>query len=476
MTSDNFRIEVDALGKVYVENDKFWGAQTQRSIENFDISRKNTPMCSQIIKALALIKKSAAKVNIEYGLLDKSIGNAIQKAADKIIAGTMNSQFPLSIWQSGSGTQTNMNVNEVISNLAIELLGGAIGTKDPVHPNDHVNLSQSSNDTFPTAVHIAIAQETHQRLLPALIQCREIFNTKTEEFSEIIKTGRTHLQDATPITLGQEFSAFADCFKQGINLIADALISIYEIAQGGTAVGTGLNTLQGFDDHVAEKIREFTRLPFRPAQNKFYALSSRTPLLQFSSALNAIACDVHKIANDIRLLSSGPRCGIGEIILPSNEPGSSIMPGKVNPTQCEAATMVAVQVMGNHYSVAMGASNGQLQLNVYTPLIAYNTLQSIEILSDMLLSFSENCIQGIIPNYGKIKYNIENSLMSVTALNPLIGYDNSGEIAKFAHEHSTTLKEAAKHTGLISDEDFDKCMVFANMTSPTSCHREDDDE
>ncbi len=416
-----------------------------------------------LIKALAIVKLAAARVNVKYGVLDKQIGDAICNAASEIINGKFDREFPLLVWQTGSGTQTNMNINEVISNRAIEAAGGVLGSKFPVHPNDHVNCGQSSNDTFPTAMHIAAVQQVTGFLIPNLLELYNALDNKVEEFKDIIKVGRTHLQDAIPLTLGQEFSSYKVQVKKGIERISLALSRLYELAQGGTAVGTGLNARKGFAEDFAREVAQITELPFISADNKFEALSANDALVELSGALNTFAVSFMKIANDIRFLGSGPRCGIGEIILPENEPGSSIMPGKVNPTQCEAVTMVCAQVMGNHVTVTIAGANGHLELNVFKPVIIYNVLQSIQLLSDACVNFAKKCIIGIKANRKKIKALLDQSLMLVTILNTYIGYDNAAKIAKLAYDEDITLKEAAMKLSLISKEEFEKIVKPEEM-------------
>ncbi|MDN5247801.1 MAG: class II fumarate hydratase [Wolbachia endosymbiont of Tyrophagus putrescentiae] len=459
-----FRVESDSLGEIKVLSNQYWGAQTQRSLENFKIGTEKMP--EPLIKALTIVKLAAARVNIKYGTIDEKIGNAICQAAQEIMEGGLKEEFPLVVWQTGSGTQTNMNMNEVISNRAIEILGGKIGSKSPVHPNDHVNYGQSSNDTFPTAMHIAAAQQVTESLIPNLEKLYKALNDKAQEFQEIIKVGRTHLQDATPLTLGQEFSSYATQIKKGIERVKLGLSSIYELAQGGTAVGTGLNSKKGFAEDFAQEVAKITALPFVSAKNKFEALAANDALVELSGVLNTIAVSLMKIANDIRLLGSGPRCGIGEIILPENEPGSSIMPGKVNPTQCEALTMVCAQVMGNHVSVTIGGSNGHFELNVFKPMIIYNVLQSIKLLADASLSFTEKCIIGIKANKERIKNLLDQSLMLVTILNTHIGYDNAAKIAKLAYKENITLKEAAVKLKLLTEKEFEEIVKPEKMVNP----------
>lgn len=458
------RTESDTFGPIEVPSEHLWGAQTQRSIMNFKIGSERMP--SSLIRAFGLLKKAAALVNKETEDIPSYIADAIITAADQIIELKYLDEFPLVVWQTGSGTQTNMNVNEVISNLAIKSLGGEIGSKNPVHPNDHVNFGQSSNDSFPTAMHIAAVEQLHHYLLPALSYLKEALDQKSKLFQDIIKVGRTHLQDATPITLGQEFSAYATQIAKGIDRIQRTLPNLYELAQGGTAVGTGLNTRKEFANKFATTIARLTNLPFVTAPNKFEALSAQDGLVELSGALNVIAVSFMKIANDIRLLGSGPRCGIGELLLPENEPGSSIMPGKVNPTQCEALTMVAAQVMGNHVTVSIAGSNGHFQLNVFNPVMIYNILQSIRLLADGARSFTDNCVVGIAANKPRIQEHLENTLMLVTALNPHIGYDKAAHIAKNAHQNNLTLKESAKQLRYISESEFDALVRPADMIAP----------
>ncbi len=457
------RIEFDSMGEKKVPSSSLWGSQTQRSLENFKISNEKVPI--NVIKALARVKYIAAQVNYELKLLPLREKEAICYAANEIINGNLNNEFPLSVWQTGSGTQSNMNVNEVISNLAIKKLGGEIGSKKPIHPNDHVNMGQSSNDTFPTAMHIAVALEVNHSLLPALKSFYTALDNKAEEFKSIVKIGRTHLQDATPLTLGQEFSGYAEQINKAIKRLKK-VDSIYELAQGGTAVGTGLNSHVRFPKMFAEKVSEMTKLPFITAPNKFEVLAAHDALVEISGVLNTIAASLMKIANDIRLLSSGPRCGIGEITLPANEPGSSIMPGKVNPTQCEAVTMLCAQVMGNHVTVTISGSNGHFDLNVFSPVMIYNVLQSIALLTDGMTSLRINCIEEIKANERKIKEHLNSSLMLVTALNKHIGYDNAAKIAKFAYEKDMSLKEASLELNLLSAEEFDRIVQPEKMLSP----------
>ena len=456
------RIESDSLGDIAVPADRYWGAQTQRSLENFRIGTERMP--TPLIRALGLQKLAAATVNMHLGKLDSEIGDAICQAAREVANGDLDDHFPLVVWQTGSGTQTNMNANEVIANRAIQMLGGDLGSKDPVHPNDHVNAGQSSNDTFPTVMHIAAAREVHGRLLPALAVLRESLDAKSHEFADILKIGRTHLQDAVPMTLGQEFSGYAAQVAQAAGRIESALPDVYALAQGGTAVGTGLNAAPGFAEAFAAEIAELTGLPFATADNKFAALAANDALVHLSGTLNAGATALMKIANDIRLLGSGPRAGLNEISLPANEPGSSIMPGKVNPTQAEAATMVAAQVMGNHTAVTVAGSHGHLELNVFKPVIAHNVLQSIRLLTDASESFAEKCVAGIEPNRDRLAALMRESLMLVTALNPHIGYDNAAKIAKKAHADGTSLKEAALALDMLTEEQFDAWVRPEDMT------------
>lgn len=449
-----YRYESDSMGEMKVESTRYWGAQTQRSIENFAIGNEKMPL--PLIHAMALIKKAAAFVNQDLGALKPELAKAIIDAATEVIEGKHDEHFPLVVWQTGSGTQTNMNVNEVISNRAIEMLDGEIGSKSPVHPNDHVNMGQSSNDTFPTAMHIAVALAVNKHLLPGLKYLRDVMASKQQEFKDIIKIGRTHLQDATPLTLGQEFSGYVAQLEYGIERVEGCLKRLYYLAQGGTAVGTGLNAKPGFATKFAAKIAELTNLPFLTAPNKFEALASNDAMVELSGALNVLAVSLNKIANDIRWLGSGPRCGLGELILPENEPGSSIMPGKVNPTQCEALTMVAAQVMGNHVAVTVAGASGHLELNVFKPVIIYNILQSIQLIADGCYNFSDKCLKGLEANRERIEHHLQHSLMLVTALNPYIGYDNAAKIAKYAHHKGLSLKEAAIELGLLTEAQFDE--------------------
>ena len=458
------RIESDSFGNIDVEASRYWGAQTQRSLQNFKIGTETMP--EPLIKAFGILKLSAAKVNMQLGVLDKTLGENIIKAAQEVVDGKMKGHFPLVVWQTGSGTQTNMNVNEVISNRAIEMMGGEMGSKKPVHPNDHVNMGQSSNDSFPTAMHIAAASEIYNHLIPSLRTLHFALSQKSVEFADIIKIGRTHLMDATPLTLGQEFSGYAKQMENAIRRAQDVLPALYELAQGGTAVGTGLNAKIGFAEKFAEEVAKITGLDFITAPNKFEALATHDALVEASGMLNTIAVSLMKIANDIRLMGSGPRCGFGELALPENEPGSSIMPGKVNPTQSEALTMVAAQVMGNHVAVTIGGSNGHFELNVFKPVIIYNVLQSIRLIADGAVSFTENCVNGIEANKERITKLMNESLMLVTALNPHIGYDNAAKIAKKAHKEHTTLKEAGIALGLLTAEQFDEWVRPETMLGP----------
>lgn len=460
----NSRIEKDSMGEILVADDKYWGAQTQRSLQNFKIGWHRFP--TTMIKALGIVKKAAALTNFKLKKLDENKLKFIIQACDEVIEGKLNDHFPLVIWQTGSGTQTNMNVNEVIANRAIELAGGIKGSKTPIHPNDDVNKSQSTNDVFPTAIHIAAVLDIHTKLIPALDSLIKTFDEKSEKFKHIVKIGRTHLMDATPLTLGQEISGYAAQLKFGKNRILEALEGLYEIALGGTAVGTGLNTHPQYAQMVAQEISNITGYPFKTAPNKFMALAGKDAIVNISGALKLLATACMKIANDIRLLASGPRCGIGEIKIPENEPGSSIMPGKVNPTQCEALTMVAAQVMGNDVTINIAGSSGHFELNVFKPVLAHNLLESINLLADACDSFNKNCAVGIEPNEQIIKKHLENSLMLVTALNPVIGYDNAAKIAKTAHKEGLTLKESAIKLGLMSAQEFDKYVKPENMISP----------
>ena len=459
-----YRTEFDSIGKIKVPGDKYWGASTQRSNKYFDIGEFLVRPI--LIQSIAIVKKAAAIVNTRNKDLDRRVSKYIIKAADEVIKGKLDGHFPLKVWQTGSGTQTNMNVNEVIANRAIQMMGGKMGTKKPVHPNDHVNKSQSTNDVFPTAMHIAIAMKAQRKLLPSLKLLEKELKKKVKQFSKIVKLGRTHLQDATPLTLGQEFSGYHSQLKKCIERIERALNEIYYLAQGGTAVGTGLNTKKNFDKKIIREIKKITKLPFKPTKNKFAALAAHDSIVNFSGTMNTTAVCLMKIANDIRFLGSGPRAGYGELILPENEPGSSIMPGKVNPTQCEAVTMVCVKVIGNHTGITLAGSQGQFELNVFKPLIAHNILQSIDLLSDSSKNFSQFCIKGIKANLEKIKNDLNNSLMLVTALAPKIGYDNAAKIAKSALKNKTTLKFEATKSGLISEKEFDKVVDPKKMIYP----------
>ena len=458
------RTETDSFGALEVDASRYWGAQTERSLGNFKIGGEKMP--APLVRALGIIKKAAAKTNAELGILDKKLAENIQKAADEVISLELVDHFPLVVWQTGSGTQTNMNANEVISNRAIELMGGEMGSKKPVHPNDHVNMGQSSNDTFPTAMHIAAVEQITHSLIPALEHLHKALDAKAKKFAKLVKIGRTHLQDATPLTLGQEFSGYAYQIKLGLDRVKATLPRLYPLAQGGTAVGTGINTKIGFAEKFAEEVAKITKLPFVTAPNKFEALASHDAMVEASGALNVLAASLMKIASDIRLLGSGPRCGFGEIILPENEPGSSIMPGKVNPTQCEALTMLCTQVMGNNVTVTIAGSNGHFELNVFKPVIIYNVLQSIRLIVDGCISFTDNCVVGIEADERRIAELRDKSLMLVTALNPHIGYDNAAKIAKKAHKEGKTLKEAAIELKLLTSEQFDKWVQPEDMVKP----------
>jgi len=453
------------MGELEVPADKYWGAQTQRSLQNFPIGGDRERMPEPIIRSFGILKKCAAKVNMNFGL-NHEVAKAIMMAADEVAQGKLNEHFPLKIWQTGSGTQSNMNANEVIANRATEIMGGTMGSKS-VHPNDHVNRSQSSNDSFPTVMHIATMLELHERLLPALEKLHEALHKKSVEFKDIIKVGRTHTQDAVPMTLGQEFGGYAAQIEDGIKRIKEKLSGVAELAQGGTAVGTGLNTYIGFAEQVAEEISVETGIKFVTARNKFAALAAHDALIELSGSLNTLACSLMKIANDIRFLGSGPRCGIAELLLPENEPGSSIMPGKVNPTQSEAMTMVCCQVMGNHVAATIGGSNGHFELNVFKPVIAKNVLNSIRLLGDCANAFTDNCVVGIKPNKERISKLLNDSLMMVTALNPHIGYDKAAKIAKKAHKENLGLKEAGMKLGFLTEEQFDKWINPKDMLGPS---------
>ncbi|HTV67734.1 MAG TPA: class II fumarate hydratase [Rhizobiaceae bacterium] len=458
------RTETDTFGPIEVASDKYWGAQAERSLGNFRIGWEKQPL--SIVRALGIVKRAAAETNMELGRLDKKIGEAVVNAAQEVIDGKLDDHFPLVVWQTGSGTQSNMNANEVISNRAIEVLGGEKGSKKPVHPNDHVNMSQSSNDTYPTAMHIACAERIVHDLLPALKHLHKGLDRKAKAFAKIIKIGRTHTQDATPLTLGQEFGGYAAQVASSIKRIELTLPGLCELAQGGTAVGTGLNAPVGFAEKVAKRIAKITRLPFTSAPNKFEALAAHDSMVFSHGAINAAAAALFKIANDIRFLGSGPRSGLGELSLPENEPGSSIMPGKVNPTQCEALTQVCVQVFGNHAAITFAGSQGHFELNVYNPVMAYNFLQSVQLMSDAARSFTDNCVVGIEARKDNIKASLDRSLMLVTALAPKIGYDNAAKIAKTAHKNGTTLREEAVGGGYVTDAEFDRLVRPEDMTRP----------
>ena len=458
------RKEFDSIGSIQVPEEKYWGASTERSNKYFNIGK--ILVNPSIIKSIAIIKRSAAIVHAKDKLIDKKISNTIVKAADEVIKGKLNDHFPLKVWQTGSGTQTNMNVNEVIANRAIEILGGKKGTKKPVHPNDHVNKSQSTNDVFPTAMHISVAEETIKKLLPSLKTLEKELKKKVNEFKNIVKIGRTHLQDATPLSLGQEFSGYHAQLKKSIERIEISLKEIYFLAQGGTAVGTGINSQKNFDKKIVKEIAKFTKLPFKPAPNKFAELAAHDAIVNFSGSLNTCAVALMKISNDIRFLGSGPRAGYGELILPENEPGSSIMPGKVNPTQCEAVTMVCVKVIGNHTGITLAGTHGHFELNVFKPLIAYNILQSIDILADSTKNFANYCVKGIKANKKKIKSHLDNSLMLVTALAPKIGYDMAAKIAKSALKNDTNLKEEVLKRKLLSEKEYYKIVNPIKMIKP----------
>ena len=465
MTKDaSVRIETDSFGEIEVPAAAYWGAQTQRSLQNFDIGTEKMP--AALVRALGVQKKASALANLSLNVLDAKLGNAIVQAADEVIDGTLGDQFPLSVWQTGSGTQTNMNANEVIAGRANELLGGQKGGKSPVHPNDHVNMGQSSNDSFPTVMHIATAEMVHHDLIPTLEMLHSALDKKAQEFAKIVKNGRTHLQDATPLTLGQEFSGYAAQIKYGIQRIKTALPRVMMLAQGGTAVGTGINCKVGFAEKFAKEVSTITGLDFITAENKFEALASHDALVELSGALNVLAVSLMKIANDIRLMGSGPRSGIGELLLPENEPGSSIMPGKVNPTQCEALTMVCAQIMGNHVAVTIAGSNGHFELNVFKPVIIHNVIQSINLIAGGCRSFTKRCLVGIEPNHERIKFLMENSLMLVTALNPHIGYDNAAKIAKKANKEGLSLREAGMQLGLLTSEQYDQWVKPEDMIHP----------
>lgn len=461
------RTESDSMGSLEIPANCLWGCQTQRSLLNFPIGGSESKMPLEVVYAMAQIKKSCAEYHAEIGLMDERIAQAIAQAADEVMAGYHDRHFPLVTFQTGSGTQTNMNVNEVLSNRAIQILGGEVGSKTPVHPNDHINKGQSSNDSFPTAMHIALAKMITETTLPGLQALHGALEAKSEAFKDIVKIGRTHCQDATPLTLGQEFSGYAQQVAYGIHRVQTVLPSIYRLALGGTAVGTGLNTVEGYDAAIADRLAKATGLPLVTAPNKFEALAGHDSLVEVSGALNTIACSLNKVANDLRLLASGPRCGLGELSLPENEPGSSIMPGKVNPTQCEAMTMVCAQVMGNHVAVTIGGAQGHFELNVFKPLMIANLLQSARLVGDACQAFTSNCVIGLEVNRARVDELMNASLMLVTALNPHIGYDKASEIAKKAHKAGTTLKEAAVASGYLTAEQFDQWIVPSDMIGPT---------
>tara|TARA_B100000212_G_scaffold340109_1_gene319933 strand:- start:71 stop:1462 length:1392 start_codon:yes stop_codon:yes gene_type:complete len=461
----NFRDENDSFGSIKVLDKMLWGAQTQRSLKNFKIGNETMP--DILVRALGIIKFCSAKTNLELGIIDKKIGKAIMQASKEVAEGKLNEHFPLVIWQTGSGTQTNMNANEVISNRAIQILGGILGSKSPVHPNDHCNKSQSSNDTFPTAMHIACVETVTKSVIPSLKYLHKELSKKVKLWDKIIKIGRTHLQDATPLSLGQEFSGFQKQIEFGIKRVELALIRLKYLAQGGTAVGTGLNTKKSFSKLFASNVSKFTGINFKTAENKFEAIATHDAMVEMSGMINTVAVSLHKIANDIRLLGSGPRSGLGELNLPENEPGSSIMPGKVNPTQCEALTMVCAQIIGNHTTISFSGSQGHMELNAYKPVILYNLIQSMQLLSDSINSFTTNCLIGITPNKKNIKQLMEKSLMLVTALVPQIGYDNATKVAKLAHKEGLTLKEAAVRYSFISENSFDKIVKPEKMIKPS---------
>jgi fumarate hydratase, class II len=464
MAAAKMRIETDTFGEIEVPADKYWGAQAQRSLGKFKIGWERQP--GPLIRALGIVKRAAAETNMALGKLDPKLGQAIVAAAQEVIDGKFDDHFPLVVWQTGSGTQTNMNANEVIANRAIEMLGGVMGSKKPVHPNDHVNMSQSSNDTYPTAMHIACAEQIHHDLLPALRHLHKALDAKAKQWAHIIKIGRTHTQDATPLTLGQEFSGYAKQIENGIRRIESTLPGLMELAQGGTAVGTGLNAPKGFAEKVAERIAAITGLPFTSAPNKFEALAAHDAMVMSHGAINTVAASLFKIANDIRFLGSGPRSGLGELALPENEPGSSIMPGKVNPTQCEALTMVCAHIFGNHAALTFAGSQGHFELNVFNPVMAYNFLQSVRLMADAAVSFTDNCVAGIVAREDNIKAALERSLMLVTALAPKIGYDNAAKIAKAAHKNGTTLREEAVGGGYVTAAEFDAIVRPEKMIGP----------
>ena len=459
-----FRKEKDSMGILEVPDDRYYGAQTQRSLNNFKIGEERFQR--ELIRAYGILKKAAASVNEKAGKLDSKLAGVIREAADEVIDGNLDDHFPLVVWQTGSGTQSNMNFNEVIANRAIEKLGGELGSKDPVHPNDHVNMGQSTNDTFPTAINIAAVEATINQLLPGLKKLLKSLVKKEKEFDAIIKLGRTHLQDATPLSLGQEFSGYASALRHGVSRIEKSLDHCYELAMGGTAVGTGINSFEGFGEQVADEISSLTGLPFKTAENKFEALGGQDSIVELSSALKTVSGSLFKIANDIRWLASGPRSGIGEILIPANEPGSSIMPGKVNPTQCEAMTMVCTQVMGNDVTISVAGASGNFELNVYRPVIAYNIIQSIRLLTDACDSFRVHCVDGIEANEERIRSNLYNSLMLVTTLNPHIGYDKAAEVAEKAYKDNLSLREAIIDLGYMSGEEFDQLVQPEKMIHP----------
>ena len=458
------RIETDSMGKIEVPTDRYWGAQTQRSLQNFKIGGERFPR--EMIWALGIVKQSVAEVNAELDTLEADLAEIIIKAAQEVIDGDLDDHFPLVVWQTGSGTQTNMNANEVISNRAIEMLGGVLGSKEPIHPNDHVNKSQSTNDAFPTAIHVAVVDRIHNHLIPSVTALRDALSAKAEAFKDIVKTGRTHLQDATPLTLGQAFSGYVIQLNNSLRAIDNTLPHLYELPIGGTAVGTGLNTHPEYATKAADAISKRTGFSFVTAPNKFEALGARDAIVEASGAIKTLACALNKIANDLRWLGSGPRCGIGELLLPENEPGSSIMPGKVNPTQCEAMTMVCAQVIGSDTTVAIAGASGNFELNVFMPVMAFNALQSIRLLADACDSFNENCVVGIEPNREKIQEYLNDSLMLVTALNPYIGYDNAALVAKTAHQEGKTLRQTVVELNLLSEEEFDRVVVPSQMIGP----------
>ncbi|KPA19642.1 Fumarate hydratase class II [Candidatus Magnetomorum sp. HK-1] len=460
----SYRIESDSMGEIKVPSDRYYGAQTARSLNNFKISSERFPRV--FIRAMGILKKSAAMANASLGMLENEKAQLIEQATNEVIEGILDDHFPLVVWQTGSGTQTNMNTNEVIANRANEIAGENLGTKYPIHPNDDVNRSQSSNDTFPTAMHIAASEQLNLELIPAVTHLKNTFQSKSQEFVNITKIGRTHLMDAVPLTLGQEFSGYVQQLESSLTRLKNALDGLMDLALGATAVGTGLNTHPQFAVRSAEYIAKFTGLPFKTAPNKFESLAAHDAIVFASGALKTLAASLTKIANDIRWLGSGPRCGIGELLLPANEPGSSIMPGKVNPTQCEAITMVCAQVMGNDVAINIGGMSGNFELNVYKPLLIYNLLKSIQLLTDACHSFDKNCVQGILPNKTVIQDNLENSLMLVTALNPIIGYDKAAKVAKKAYDENITLKKAAIDLGFLTDQEFDKSVVPEKMTRP----------